>query len=65
MGKAVPSSIKRRANELLELLKDKLTKDYYHNKQLIDSLGLNLSKYERNVMAAYLTRKIKELNGSS
>ncbi len=56
MGKAIPSIIKRRAEELSELLGDKISSSFEENKKLIKSLDLGLSKTDTNLIAGYLTR---------
>ncbi len=62
MGKAVPKSIKSRAEYLLENHKEKFGKDFEKNKEVINGIGLSLSKNDRNIMAGYISRMIKDAN---
>ena len=61
MGKAVPKSVKSKAEFLLKQFKEKLSIDNEKNKLFVNSLELpGLSKTTRNLMAGYITRKIKK-----
>lgn len=59
MGKAVPKAIKMRVEILLEEAHDKVSASFEKNKEFLYSLKMPFSKIDRNIMAAYLTRKIK------
>ncbi|MDD5162787.1 MAG: 30S ribosomal protein S17e [Candidatus ainarchaeum sp.] len=59
MGKAVPKAIKMRVETLLEEIHDKLSPDFEKNKALLYSFHMPFSKVDRNIMAAYITRRIK------
>ncbi len=60
MGKAVPKGIKSRANLLIESFPETFTKDFDKNKEFVMQLKLPFSKKERNVMAGFITRKVKQ-----
>ncbi len=60
MGKAVPKGIKSRANILIEHFADKFGKDFDLNKKFVMGMKLPFSKKERNVMAGFITRKMKQ-----
>ncbi len=59
MGKAVPKSIKSRAEYLLENFKEKFSTDFEKNKTVINGIDLPLSKVDRNIMAGYISRIIE------
>ncbi len=61
LGKAVPKSIKSRVEELLEFYPDKFGTSFDQNKVLLNELGLSLSRFDRNMIAGFLTRKVKDL----
>ena len=61
MGKAVPKSIKSRVEELLELFPNKFETDFDKNKELLNELGISLSRFDRNMIAGFLTRRVKDL----
>ncbi len=60
LGKAVPKSIKSRVETLLELFPDKFGTDFEKNKQLLNQLDLSLGKFDRNMIAGFITRKMNE-----
>ena len=60
MGKAVPKSIKSKANFLLKEFKDSFGTDYEKNKQFIEGLKLGLQKTSRNLIAGFITRKVNQ-----
>ncbi len=60
MGKAVPRSIKSRVETLLEQFPEKFGSDFEKNKQLLRELELNLSRFDRNLIAGFITRKMNE-----
>ena len=60
MGKAVPKSIKSRVETLLEKFPAKFGTDFEKNKQLLNELELSLSRFDRNMIAGFITRKMHE-----
>jgi small subunit ribosomal protein S17e len=64
LGKAVPKSIKSRVEELLEFYPDKFGTDFDKNKELLNELGLSLSRFDRNMIAGFLSRKVKALKSA-
>ena len=64
MGKAVPRSIKMRVETLLEKFPDRFGSDFEKNKQILNELNLSLSRFDRNMIAGFLTRKMNELKKS-
>ena len=60
MGKAVPKGIKARAEEVQKYFPDKITGHFDQNKALLNSLGLPLTKTNRNLIAGFLTRTIRQ-----
>lgn len=56
MGKAVPQNIKSKANLLLQTYPNELSSDFEANKTFINSFEMLLSKQQRNLIAAYITR---------
>ncbi|MBN1940915.1 MAG: 30S ribosomal protein S17e [Candidatus Diapherotrites archaeon] len=59
MGKAVPKAIKMRVETLLQEIPEKFSTDFEKNKEALNSLNLPFSVFDRNMMAAFLTRKVK------
>ena len=59
MGKAVPKAIKMRVIELLEEIPEKFSIDFEANKKVLDALKMPFPKVDRNMMAAFVARKIK------
>ncbi|MBN2067290.1 MAG: 30S ribosomal protein S17e [Candidatus Diapherotrites archaeon] len=62
MGKAVPRNIKMRAETLLQSFPERFGSGFDENKRVIDMLELPLSKFDRNMIAGFITRKINEKN---
>ena len=60
MGKAVPKSLKRRAEILIQHFPDKFSKSFEKNKQILNELNLPLSTTQRNLVAGYIARKLPE-----
>lgn len=60
MGKAVPKAIKVRAETLLGKFPENFSGDFDRNKKVIDALGLPISKFDRNMIAGFITRKKNE-----
>jgi len=56
LGKAVPKSIKSRVEFLLEKFPDKFDTDFEKNKQVLAELELSLSRFDRNMIAGFITR---------
>lgn len=59
LGKAVPKAIKMRVETLLQEIPEKFSTDFEKNKEALNSLNLPFSVFDRNMMAAFLTRKVK------
>lgn len=57
----MPKSIKRRVETLLELYPKRFGEDFDKNKEILGELGLSLSRFDRNMIAGFLTRKVKDL----
>ena len=57
MGKSVPKGVKTKAEILIEENKD-FSKDFEKNKEIINSMDLNLSKKIRNLVAGYISRRM-------
>ena len=64
LGKAVPKSIKSRVEELLEFYPDKFGTSFDQNKVLLNELGLSLSRFDRNMIAGFMTRTVKALKSA-
>ena len=60
MGKAVPKGIKARAEEVQKYFPDKIAGSFDGNKALLNSLGLPLTKTNRNLIAGFLTRTARQ-----
>jgi ribosomal protein S17E len=60
MGKAVPKSVKMRAETLLAKFPASFGKDFEQNKRVINELKLPFSKFDRNMVAGFITRTINE-----
>jgi len=60
LGKAVPRSIKMRVEQLLENFPEKFGKDFEKNKLVLKDLGLSLRRFDRNMIAGFMTRKMNE-----
>lgn len=64
MGKAVPRGIKSKAIALFESFPESCTLNFEKNKEFVNSLNLELSPVNRNLIAGYIGRlveaKIKE-----
>ena len=58
MGKVRTRLVKRLAEELVYTYPDKFTRDYEHNKKMVDLLVSGLSKRMRNRVAGYITHLI-------
>jgi small subunit ribosomal protein S17e len=60
MGKAVPKSIKIRAEILLEKFPGSFGSDFEANKRVINELKLPFSRFDRNKIAGFITKKMNE-----
>lgn len=60
MGKAVPKNLKSRASILIKEFPEKFTIDFDKNKQFLNSLQLPFTNEVRNLIAGYITRKVKQ-----
>ncbi|MCX6798623.1 MAG: 30S ribosomal protein S17e [Candidatus Diapherotrites archaeon] len=60
MGKAVPKSIKMRAEVLLLRFPDKFSGDFEKNKEIVNQLDLPFSKFDRNMVAGFITRTMNK-----
>jgi len=61
LGKAVPKSIKSRVEVILEEFPGKFGTDFDQNKTLLNELGLSLGRFDRNMIAGFITRKMNDL----
>ena len=61
LGKAVPKSIKSRVEILLERFPDKFSTDFEKNKAVLNELDLSLSRFDRNMIAGFVTRKMHDV----
>ena len=59
MGRIKTKAIKRITNKLVERYNDELTKDYTHNKTIVEKYTDCSSKKLKNIIAGYATRLIK------
>ncbi|MBU2100016.1 30S ribosomal protein S17e [Candidatus Micrarchaeota archaeon] len=57
MGKSVPRGVKVKAEILLKERND-FSRDFEKNKEIINSMDLELSKKIRNLVAGYITRRM-------
>jgi ribosomal protein S17E len=62
MGKAVPKGIKTKAATIMKELTADVNEDFENNKKLVNTLQLPIGKWTRNVMAGFITRKVKQKN---
>lgn len=60
MGKAVPKSIKSRVEALLLNYPDRFGRDFEKNKLALGQFGLSLSRFDRNMIAGFITRKMND-----
>lgn len=60
MGKAVPKGLKSRAAVLLESFPEKFTLDFEKNKLVLAELQMPFFKKDRNVIAGFITRKVRQ-----
>jgi len=57
----VPKSIKMRVDTLLKEIPEKFSTDFEKNKAALESLNLPFSRFDRNLTAAFIGRKMKAL----
>lgn len=60
LGKSTPKSIKIRAEILLSEKSGIFASDFEKNKAALSSLNLPIPTSNRNLIAGYITRKLKE-----
>jgi len=60
MGKAVPKSLKTRAEILMHEFPKEMSHDFDKNKEFLNTLDLSLSKSQRNLVAGYIARKTEK-----
>lgn len=65
MGKAVPSFIKMKSKDLLELMPERFSDNFEENKKFLRSLNLPFSKEIQNYMASFIARQKKLLKKDS
>jgi len=59
MGNIKQTFIKRTARELFDRYPDKFTRDFEHNKKIVEQLTNVASKTIRNRIAGYITRLVR------
>ena len=59
MGNIKQTFIKRTARELFDRYPDKFTRDFEHNKEMVQELTNVTSKTIRNRIAGYITRLVR------
>ena len=62
MGKAVPHNIKSRANVLIQAFPENFSGNFEKNKEFINSIGMPLSKLQKNLVAGFIVRIKERLN---
>ncbi|MFH1239965.1 MAG: hypothetical protein V1672_02005 [Candidatus Diapherotrites archaeon] len=60
MGKAVPKSLKRRAEILMTEFPKEVSSDFDKNKAFLNTMELSLSKSQRNLVAGFISRKTEK-----
>lgn len=60
MGKAVSKALKSKAEFLLENIPEKFSEDFYQNKQALRDLQIPFSAVNRNWLAGFITRKVRQ-----
>ena len=60
MGKAVPKSLKTRAEILMHEFPKEMSHDFDKNKEFLNTFDLPLSKSQRNLVAGYIARKTEK-----
>ncbi len=59
MGRITPTRIQRLGKELIEKYPSKFGKEFDKNKKAVDQLAEIQTKKLRNVLAGFITRKVK------
>jgi len=59
MGRIKTKLVKRLGEEAFELHEDKFSDDFEHNKKTLNKLISATSKKNRNTIAGYVTRRVK------
>lgn len=59
MGRIKTQQIKSKGNEIYEKFGEKFTKDFQKNKEVLPQVAEIQSKKIRNILAGYLTKKVK------
>ncbi len=59
MGKRVSKALRKQAEKLVELYRDRFSTDFETNKQVLKELGIYKSKTQRNVVAGIICRLMK------
>lgn len=66
MGKAIPRSIRSKAEDLFENFPDKISVDFRKNKEFLKTLEIPYSKLQVNLISAYASRmKKKEIEAKA
>jgi len=60
MGKAVPKSLKTKAEILMEEFPKQVSHDFNKNKEFLNTFELSLSKSQRNLVAGYIARRVEK-----
>ena len=60
MGRIGTTLVKRSGNELIEKFLKEFKADFKHNKKALEKVSTISSKKLRNVIAGYITRKVKQ-----
>jgi len=60
MGRIKTTQIKRVTKKLMAMHKDKFKPDFNSNKKVVDELAEIRSKKQRNIIAGYATRLMRE-----
>lgn len=63
MGRIKTQQIKSKGNELYDLHGKRFSKDFDENKKVLEQVATVHSKKLRNILAGYLTRKVKNNGG--
>ena len=60
MGRIRPGFVKRQAQQLLDMNRDKFTSKFDENKKALEPLAEFPTKKLRNLIAGYITKEIKK-----
>ena len=64
MGRIRPGFVKRQAEQLLQLSRDRFTSSFEDNKKVLAELAEFPTKKLRNLIAGYITKNIKTAQAS-